>query len=183
MDTQYLTYKNKKALEDYVKLVNNFQKGEIVYLTDEDKFIMFDGEQFIDVPEKVSMKGEGLSMSLYELNKTIIAQLPTKDTVTDLADVRNTINDFRKKSGKQNFMLLCKDISYYTIFQYDGPKVCDFKSLGDAVTECAQDVGKIICGDLIPDGSAIEIWVRTPEEENLCMYLFNCEDLIVTYER
>jgi hypothetical protein len=34
---------------------------------------MYDGEKFIDIPEKVQMNGEGLSMSMYELNKTIMS--------------------------------------------------------------------------------------------------------------
>ena len=122
-------------------------------------------------------------MSLYELNKTIVAQLPVKETNADLSDIRNTIDNFRKSIGASNFMLLCKDISYYTIFQNDEPKMCDFRTLGYAVTECAQDIGKIICADIVPDGAAVEIWVRTPEDDNLCMYLFNCTNLIVTYGR
>lgn len=183
MDTQYLTYKNQDALNTYFNTLNNFRKGEIIYLTDEEKFVMYDGEKFVDVPEKVTMDGEGLSMSLYELNKTIVAQLPIKETNADLSDVRNAIDEYGKNSGAKSFMLLCKDISYYTIFQHDAPKTCDFGTLGYAVTECAQDVGKIICGDIVPDGAAVEIWVRTSEDENLCMYLFNCEGLIVTYGR
>ena len=34
---------------------------------------MYDGKKFVDIPEKVQMDGEGLSMSLYELNKSIIS--------------------------------------------------------------------------------------------------------------
>jgi hypothetical protein len=80
-------------------------------------------------------------------------------------------------------MLLCKDISYYTIFENENTKACDFGTLGHAVLECVQDVGKIISADLTEDQGAIEIWVRTPEEDNLCMYLFNCEGLVVSFGR
>lgn len=183
MEKQYIEFSNKDSLDKYFKTLNNFQTGEIVYLTNDDKFVMFDGEKFVDIPDKAKASGEGLSMSLYELNKTIIAQLPVKETNADMSDVRNTIDDFRKSIGASAFMLLCKDISYYTIFQNDEPKMCDFETLGYAVTECAQDIGKIICADIVPDGAAVEIWVRTPEDDNLCMYLFNCTNLIVTYGR
>jgi hypothetical protein len=56
-----------------MKKVNNFSKGEIIHLTDDEKYVMYDGEKFVDIPDKVQMEGDGLSMSLYELNKSIIS--------------------------------------------------------------------------------------------------------------
>lgn len=183
MDKQYLHFPNQPSLDKYLSTINNFHKGEVVYLSDDEKFVMYDGEKFIDIPEKVQMTGEGLSMSMYELNKTIMSQLPVKETYADLSEERNLINDFHKKNGCRFYMLLCKDISYYTVFENEKIKVSDFGTLGHAVLECAQDVGKIISADLTEDQGAIEIWVRTLEEDNLCMYLFNCEGLVVSFGR
>ena len=73
MDKKYLHFPNQPALDKYLSTINNFHKGEIVYLSDDEKFVMYDGEKFIDIPEKVQMNGEGLSMSMYELNKTIMS--------------------------------------------------------------------------------------------------------------
>jgi hypothetical protein len=79
-------------------------------------------------------------------------------------------------------MLLCKDISYYTIFTYEGSKIAHYETLGQAVLDCILNVGQLVCVDETPDGNAIEIWVRT-EDDNICMYLFNCSELMVTYGR
>lgn len=183
MEKQYLQFSNMDSLDKYFNTLNNFQTGEIVYLTDDEKFVMFDGEKFVDIPDKVQVTGEGLSMSVYELNKTIMSQLPVKETYAELSEERNLINDFHKNGAHRFYMLLCRDISYYTIFENEKTKMSDFGSLGHAVIECLQSVGKIICADLTEDRGAIEIWVRTPEDDNLCMYLFNCEDLVVSFGR
>ena len=155
MDTQYLTYKNEQTLNNYMDTLNNFSLNEMVYLEEEDKYMVYDGDKFVDIPETV--KGEGLSMSLYDLNKSIISQLPVKKTQSELSDVRNLINDMSQSNETESYMLLCKDVSYYTIFQKDQIKECDFTTLGGAVIECAQDLGDIVCADRTPDDLAIEI--------------------------
>ena len=123
---------------------------------------------------------EGLS--LYELNKNIIANLPLKTTIDEMTEMRQTIDDFCETLATTNFMLLCRDISYFTVFQKQKIRP-EFGTLGCAVLECAQDVGKIICTDLTEAHDAIEIWVRTENNDNLCMYLFDCDKMIVTYGR
>ena len=170
------------SLQNYMKKVNNFSKGEIIHLTDDEKYVMYDGEKFIDVPDKVQMEGNGLSMSLYELNKNIVSQLPVKAYYSDQGDERKKIDAFANKIGRTSYMLLCKDISYYTIFTYEGSKIAHYETLGWAVLDCLLNVGQLVCADETPDGNAVEIWVRT-EDDNICMYLFNCSELMVTYGR
>lgn len=173
---QYLEFKNLEELNNYKSKLNNFQEGEIIYLTDEEKFVMYNNNKFNPMPDKVKMEGEGLKMSMYDLNKMVISQLPI---LKDLTNEINVINEYFKINNGKYFMLLCKEISYYTIFNHSNNY--DIETLGQAVTECAQDVGKIISVENTEDGCAIEIWVRTADEENLCMYLFNCEGLIVSF--
>lgn len=179
-----LQFPTLDSLRKYAEKINNFHTGEIIYLTDEEKVVMFNGTDFVDVPTDAKIKGDGLNMTLYELNKSIISQLPVKTTYAEQKLSRDVIDNFFKKHGRKYYMLLCKDISYYTIFQYSSDdKMTDFDTLGYAVLDCLLDVGKLVCADLLEDGSAVEIWVRTPEDENLCMYLFDCEKLIVTFGR
>ena len=169
------------SLKNYQNKINNFQQGEIIYLTEDKKYVMYDGQDFIDIPEKVKVDSEsGVHMSLYDLNKTIIAQLPVKETYAEQSNERKLINNFFNSIGRTSYMLLCKDISYYTIFTYEDNKMANYETLGEAVLDCLQSVGQLICADLTEDGNAVEIWIRT-EEDNLCMYLFKCSDLMVTY--
>lgn len=81
-------------------------------------------------------------------------------------------------------MLLCKDISYYTIFQRTDDLFVHFSSFGEAVLTCASDIGKIVTVDYMEETKTVEIWVRKHDtQENLCMILFDCHDFIVTYQR
>ena len=89
----------------------------------------------------------------------------------------NRLNDYNKSINSNYYMLLCKDISYYTVFTSGN----EFETFGNAVITCAQDVGKVINADLTEDNRAVEIWVRNEAEEVYCMYLFDCQQMIVTY--
>lgn len=115
-------------------------------------------------------------MNLYDLNKQLVGQLPIKE---NLDSEKEMINNHWKDNYTSRLMLLCNDINYYTIFEHVpcGP---EFNNIADAVIECAQDIGQIICVDIVDAGN-IEIWVRTPEENNLCMYLFDCKRLCVSF--
>jgi hypothetical protein len=165
------------SLQNYKNTVNNFQQGEVVYLTDENKYVMYDGTDFVDMPDKVQVNnGQGLNMSLYDFNKMMVAQLPVKTTFNDECTL---INEFCASIGNTSYMLLCKDISYYTVFEYSD-NAAEYCYLGMAVIDCLTNVGQLICAEPTEDNNAIEIWVRT-EDTDLCMYLFPCSDLIVTY--
>jgi hypothetical protein len=79
-------------------------------------------------------------------------------------------------------MLLCKDISYFTIFQYNCLNFnYEFNDLGDAAITCIQEsIGDIVSIDKKESGE-IEIWIKTKEDCTYCAYLFNCEQMIVNY--
>jgi hypothetical protein len=68
-------------------------------------------------------------------------------------------------------MLLCKEMSYYTVFEKDFLEY-DCLSLGHGVIECLDNVGTIHGIDDNGEG-ALEIWVKTSDEEVYCMLLFN----------
>ena len=108
--------------------------------------------------------------------KCNMASLPIID---NLDDCKNLINE--KMWRFDYLMLLCKDISYYTIF-YKADNSEEFATRGDAILACAQDIGKIITVDYMEASDTIEIWVRTPENDNLCMCLFDCAGLMVGFK-
>lgn len=125
--------------------------------------------------KKESKDYGNISMNLYDLNKSIVSQLPIADNTDPYVEL---IND--KMKNYSNLMLLCKEISYYTIF-YPKANEPDFENKGEAVLTCALDIGKIITVDYMEASDTIEIWVRTNKDENLCMCLFDCEGLMVSY--
>ena len=174
---------SSSQLETLTKMnPNRYKMGEIAYLTDKDKIVMWNGTEWTDMPEGTTAEGKGgLNMNLYELNKSIVSQLPILEDYTEATELVQTYME----NHSESYMLLCRDINYYTIFQKkaEGNPYTHFETLGEAVLECANDIGKIISVDLTEDGGGIEIWLRTLEGDNMCAYLFDCSGLIVTYAR
>ena len=177
MSTTILNFTNKLALENWSK-VQEYETGGICYLTDTEEYLIYDGKNWMPLPKETVVENSGINMNLYDLNKSIISQLPvmTKD---ELIKAKKLINDYCDGIDSSHFMLLCKDISYYTIFKYGFSD--EFSTLGIAAITCAQELGDLISISLTEDEQAIEFWIKTPEAEVMCMYLFDCTQMIVTY--
>ena len=169
---QFSTY------EDFLKETQNksYFENQIAWIIDERKNMIYKNNEWSDIAIK-SPEG-GVSISLYELAKTAVSQLPVLEDLTNCYSAINLF--FEEEENATHFLLLCKEISYYTIFNqidYDS----DFKTLSAAAITCAQDVGEIIDVNYTKGQGNVEIWVRTPDKEDLCMLLFNCEPFIVTF--
>lgn len=59
--------------------------------------------------------GEGIIMSLYELNKNIISQLPaiTKEAMDTAIEA---VNNYRMSTDNKYYALICREYGYYTMF-------------------------------------------------------------------
>ena len=174
-----LKYKNYKMLSTLMASNNfkdRFKNGDMAFLEEEDKIIIFKDNEWIDLPEKVKFDNtKGFSINLYDLNKNLM------DNMLPMENIQDTINEINEKMISDNLMLMCREISYYTILQKN-KNSNEFKSRGEAALTCARDIGKIILVDYVESTNAFEIWVRTPEDENLCLYLFDCSGFIVEYK-
>ena len=106
-----------------------------------------------DYNKKVRGKGN-VEMSLYEINQSIISQLP-KYTAEQHADLISRINGWAT-FDTEYYMLLCRDINYYTIFHFN-PEDSEFDTLGAGVNLLLQEVGFTIHSDEILDKHC-EIW-------------------------
>ena len=120
------------------------------------------------LPEEEMKVAGNIQMNIYDLNKQLVSQCPLLDK-EQMYDAKDTINDYGKNTNNKYYMLLCKDISYYTLFNIDFeiPALEDF---GSVVLDCATDIGAIKAVDRTE--GAIEIWVHPEEGEPLAMYLF-----------
>lgn len=151
-------YKVKKDTEQ------DIPNGQIVRKED-GLYVYKDGEYYPIEDQKIDT-----GMSLYELNKQGYAQLLPYDE-TQIQDAITWINEFSDKNKGKYYMLLCKEMSYYTVFEKDFLEY-DCLSLGHGVIECLNNVGTIHGIDDNGEG-ALEIWVKTSDEEVYCMLLFN----------
>lgn len=151
-------YKVKKDTEQ------DIPNGQIV--RKEDGLYVYNNGEYYPIEDQKIDTG----MSLYELNKQGYAQLLPYDE-TQIQDAIAWINEFSDKNKGKYYMLLCKEISYYTVFEKDFLEY-DCLSLGHGVIECLDNVGTIHGIDDNGEG-ALEIWVKTSDEEVYCMLLFN----------
>lgn len=120
----------------------------------------------IQEEEKTVATGN-IQMNLYDLNKQIISQLADFNE-EDLKNSKEIITEYLQKQGNKFYMLLCRDINYYTLFNISTGS--NLPAAADEVIECAKTIGTIKSVDT-NDNGAIEIWAQG-EEESLVMYLF-----------
>lgn len=141
------------------------EEGEIAWVEDVEKFYIWnDGWTILDT------KNTGVNLSLYEVNKQVIAQMPTLSGA-DLEAARLTLSHYVNGLDHSDdyYMLLCYDLRYFTMFARDQKYE---ENIVDAIMDCLSYVGEVKSVEESADGQAIEIWV-TKDEEAYVMYFFD----------
>ena len=185
MDKEYIDSEHVRVVSSLgvLKALNatgrKGEPGEIIYIQDtqETYIITEDGELVLLSTVMTPNTQGGLNLPLYEVNKSIIIQLPNMDS-EDLNSVKENINAWRDETFNGFYMLYGKEISYFTVFSAHSAEY-DVMTLGDGVIECLMSIGDIKSIDRVPDNGAFEIWVATPEGEATCLYLFPYDNGIV----
>lgn len=118
-----------------------------------------------------------MEMTLYDLNAQAILQMEQEPDDS----MESTLFTFliEKYDTTKHFLLLCRDISYYTIFEkssevYYGE---DFNLLNE-LKECVEPYGDIKTL-YITDNGTIELWTVNKFDDILCFLLFPCDDWVV----
>ena len=117
---------------------------------------------------KVLEGNVNLGMTIYDLNKQVISQMGILEGAAR-EEAHLHITDMATRSNNTYFMLLCRDINYYTLFKLnkDNNDLCN---IANEVFECAEDIGAIKSVESV-DGDAIEIWVHPVDSDPIVMYL------------
>ena len=119
--------------------------------------------------EEIKVDG-GLTLSLYDLNKTVMAQMPEM-TTAQKKEATELIQKYTKEATSETYyMLLGREINYYTVFPVL-PNNHSATPIASTVLECAADVGKVVDVSL-NDANAIEIWVKT-QDDATCLVFFD----------
>jgi hypothetical protein len=138
-------------------------EGEVVQTLDGTCAIYKDNEW-----QEIKVNQEGsLGITMYELNKQIISQIP-RLTAKKVKESKQLISQYGLSTNNQFYLLYGKEISYFTLFQ-----IKEFDDFGKEVIGCLKDIGIIKAIDLTEDKTAIEIWItQNDTEESVCLYLF-----------
>ena len=168
-------FKDLKTLQKYTEKHGRFQEGELVQTSDDDKFYIYkDG--WNEIKGKIE-NNSNIEMNLYDLNKQIMSQMESFD-IKKWEQAEKDIAEWDQEIAATYYMLLCKELSYYTVFVNDG---YEFHNLGSAIRECLEFVGgDTVSVDIEPD--RVEIWIKQ-EEDTYCFYLFNYDAGIVSFKR
>lgn len=119
---------------------------------------MWNGTGWDPVTMEANSKVE---MTAYDINKQIIGQLPTLSD-KDLGDAVIKINNYIQSCNNTFYMLLCKELSYYTVLMYDPANANLNDTMTNVLFECLQTIGNIKAIENV-DG-AIEIWFSNSED-------------------
>ena len=165
-----------KNFDTLLKLPSTPKEGDLAYI-----------EEPKDNKEKVFYYTEGkwtpvnpdgeIKANLYDINATAIAQLPAHGLM-DFANDINIIDDFANEFDGIYFNLLCKELSngafYNTIFR----RVFNVsETIGQAVLNCLRELGTIHATS--NEETHIEIWVKEPNENMICLLFFNCDSIVI----
>lgn len=152
------------------------QEGDMIHVIDEDRIYIYKNSEWNPITIQ-SADDQGIKMELYELNCSIVSQLPN---LTEFEDKIALINEYRLATNQQFYMLYGKAISYFTLFMATGCP-CEVSTLGDGVIECLQNIGDIRAIDYTENKDAIEIWVHIADNDvTTCLYLFPYDNGVVT---
>lgn len=142
------------------------EDGEIIQNLEGDYLIWKDGAW-----NKINYEGSDINLSLYDMNKQIMTQLPP---LVDMEKAAEAVNTLYGKTENEFYMLYGKEISYFTLFRMDKP-YWFFEEL----ILCLHSIGVIKAIDMTEDGNAVEIWVMDDNNEATCLYLFPYDDGLV----
>ena len=159
---------------------DRFTEGYCVFIEDIKETVHFrNGEWVAEELGEIKTDGKGeVTMSLYEMNRQLINQLPDyNDEAWKGAEA--ILKEYLEKHPNSYYMMYGCELNYFTVFQKRDE--AEFASLFDAVKTCLASVGGVLSFDF--DGeAAIEIWVKPDIASNVtCLYLFPYDDGVVTY--
>ena len=131
-----------------------------------------------DYKKKVQGKGN-INMSLYDINKSLMSQMPdySSEQIKELENkVDNWVNE--KYLSNEYFMLLCNDIHYYTLFHLNSEK-SDFRTVGEGLTYLLYEAGYTISAEEdYPDH--FEIWGKK-DKDAVAFMLFPYDQGVVNF--
>ena len=175
------TFETLDALKQAVeKNPDRFTEGYTVFVEEMQEKMTFHNNEWI-AQELGELKADGkgeVTMSLYEMNRQLITQLPDYNEEA-WGGAKEIFAAYLSKHVHNYYMLYGRELNYFTVFnkQEEG----EFDTLFDALKLCLDSVGPVRSFDF--DGeAAIEIWIK-PEIASAatCLYLFPYDDGVVTF--
>ena len=178
-------FKTKEAFHMWERLITNPnhkkrrpREGDVALIEETNESLMYNSD--IKKFEPMTIKSTGASnasMSMFEYNQQILAQLPEL-TDEGYEEAKNTINSFINDNNEY-YMLLNNNQRYYTIFTTAPSDKLEtqFSNLTDAIITVCKELGAVKAVDNNGEG-ALEIWITIGTDTD-CYLLFPYDNGII----
>lgn len=169
-----------------IKALPNATVGDVAYCEEYNEWYEYVEAQEGNKWRKRDLaKQETIALTdVYTVNKQFYE---TQGPIVDEEIIKEKIkivDEYHKEINNRHYMLLCKEMSYYTIFKFDDHDP-DFTSLGDGIVQLFVEQNWEIYDIYKSEQGAIEVWVRDPHHETdneiHCMLMFGYDIGIVTF--
>ena len=174
------SFENMEALKHDMEVNPHcYTEGYTVFLEDIKETVTYQNGEWVaqEIGETTSASGE-VSMSLYEMNRQLINQLPDYNEEA-WGGAEEILKEYLEKHPNSYYMMYGRELNYFTVFHKE--EDAEFANLFGAVKTCLDSVGGVRSFDF--DGeAAIEIWVKPEAASTVtCLYLFPYDDGVVTF--
>lgn len=165
---QYVsTYKDLKKSK---LLRDSLSEDDLVVIEDEQAAYRYKNGMFEKVDPDVDTN---LNVSLYDMNKQIIAQSPSIQE----HDAEKILQEYSGKHYANNyFMMLNHEKRYFTLFARNAAAV---RSLATEILDCARSLGEIKTIETYDD--RLEIWILI-DDEVFDFLLFEYDQGVIDFE-
>lgn len=177
MSMEVQVFDNETTLKRVVRNnVKTFSNGDKIKISSNNSFYEYQDGKFIKIKDN-NIIG---AISLYELNKQIISEFTPYDS-KKIKEKKKELTKYIESNDKNKyFMLLGKEISYYTLFS----KRNKGKDFATALIDCLINIGDIldISEQYESNGKNIEIWVKLKDKDEVtCLFLFPYDEGVVNF--
>ena len=138
------------------------KNGEQVLIEDIQKVYEWTEETQEWLPTKAGETG----VTLYDLNKIACGKLPPLNE-EQLTKAKEEIKRFIVDSNNTYFLMICKELSYYTMFITDAESNED---MTDVVIECLNALGILVSVEY-SENKVIEAWIRDDEGNAVIVFM------------
>lgn len=148
-----------------INILNSLQiheEKEFALVEDEQKVY-----QYLDGEWQEYKSDQNLGVTLYEINQMAVQQLEPL-TEEQVEEAKKYFRSLTQKFESKYFMLLCRDLNYYTVFVMENENTPNFE---DEVTECLRTLGEIKSVEIYDE--LIECWITDAENVAHVAYLFD----------
>lgn len=132
----------------------------------------------ISSTSEISPDGDISMGTLYDLNKEAYNKVMPY-TPDELKEKLEGLYEWVLYNGAKYFMLLCKERSDYTVFNFsDSIDTKYHQGITKDLRECLKNRGVVLDISYQQDSDAWEIWLRSAGESFMFMF-FECNDFII----